>query len=106
MYKVLVDSDKYLLSYSALINPLEQHVHHMTSQILSILIDFFQTSVPFFDNFSHLQTFISLERENIFKVYNFYKTSPIPATQNVANRGRDNTNHKNKLVMMDTFPWQ
>ena len=41
MYKVLLDSDKYLLSYSTLINPLEPDVHHMMSQILSILIDFY-----------------------------------------------------------------
>ena len=51
MHKVLLDSDKYLLSYSTLINPLEPGVHHMTSQILSILIDFIQTSVPFFGSF-------------------------------------------------------
>ena len=41
MYKLVLDSDKYLLSYSALINPLEPDVHHMTSQILSIFIDFY-----------------------------------------------------------------
>ena len=43
MYKVLLDCDKYLLSYSALINPraLQPDVHHMRSQILSILIDFY-----------------------------------------------------------------
>ena len=41
MYKVLLDSDKYLQSYNAMINPLEPDVHHMTSQILSILIDFY-----------------------------------------------------------------
>ena len=41
MYKVLLDSEKYLLSYSAFINPHEPDVHHMTSQILSILIDFY-----------------------------------------------------------------
>ena len=41
MYKVLLDYDKYLLSYNALINPLEPNVHHITSQILSILIDFY-----------------------------------------------------------------
>ena len=41
MYKVLLDSDKYLLNYSALINLLEPDVHHMMSQILSILIDFY-----------------------------------------------------------------
>ena len=41
MYKVLLDSEKYLLSYSTSINPLEPDVHHMTSQILSIFIDFY-----------------------------------------------------------------
>ena len=41
MCKLLLDSDKYLLSYSALINPLEPDVHHMTSQIVSILTDFY-----------------------------------------------------------------
>ena len=41
MDKVLLDSNKYLLSYSTLINPLEPDVHHLTSQILSILIDFY-----------------------------------------------------------------
>ena len=41
MEKVLLDSDKYLLSYNILINPLEPHVHHLTSQILSILIGFY-----------------------------------------------------------------
>ena len=51
MYKVLLDSDKYLLSYNALINPLEPDVHQMTSQILSILIDFYPDLVPFFDHF-------------------------------------------------------
>ena len=40
MHKVSLDSGKYLLSYSTLINPLKPDVHHMTSQILSILIDF------------------------------------------------------------------
>ena len=33
MYKVLLDSSRYLLSYSTLINPLEPDVHHITSQI-------------------------------------------------------------------------
>ena len=41
MYKVLLDSDKYWLSYSAFINTHEPDVHHMTSQILAILIDFY-----------------------------------------------------------------
>ena len=41
MYKILLDSEKYLLSYSTFINPHEPVAHHMTSQILSILIDFY-----------------------------------------------------------------
>ena len=41
MYEVLLDSEKHLLSYSAFINPLVPDVHHMTSKILSILIDFY-----------------------------------------------------------------
>ena len=41
MYKILLDSEKYLLSYSAFTNPHGPDVHHMTSQILSILIDFY-----------------------------------------------------------------
>ena len=41
MYKVLLDSDKYLLSYSTLLNPLETEAYHLASQILSILIDFY-----------------------------------------------------------------
>ena len=40
--------DKYLLSYSTLINPLKPDAHHMMSQILSIFIDFTQTSAQFF----------------------------------------------------------
>ena len=40
--------DKYLLSYSALINPLELDVHHMMSQIVSIWLIFTQTYAPFF----------------------------------------------------------
>ena len=51
MYKVLLDSGKYLLSYSTFLNPLESDVYHMTSQILLILIDFTQTSVPLFRSF-------------------------------------------------------
>ena len=41
MYKVLIGSNKYILSYSALINAPEPDVHHMTSQTLSISIDFY-----------------------------------------------------------------
>ena len=36
MYKVLLDSERYLLSYSRFKYPLEPDVHHMTSQILSL----------------------------------------------------------------------
>ena len=68
MYEVLLDSEKYLLSYSALINPLEPDVHHMTPQILSILIDFTQTSVPFFRSFSpSLDVYNSGTRKDIKK---------------------------------------
>ena len=41
MYKISPDSEKYLLSYGAFINPHGPDAHHMTSQILSILIDFY-----------------------------------------------------------------
>ena len=54
MYKVLLDFEKYLLTYCAFINPHEPDVHHMTSQILSILIDFILDRaffVPFFRPF-------------------------------------------------------
>ena len=71
MYKVLLDSDKYFLSYSTLINPLEPDVHHMMSQILPILIDFLPRSLyHFFDHFSNLQTFITLERERYQETVN------------------------------------
>ena len=52
MYKVLLDSNKYLLSCRRFINPLEPDVHNMTLQILSILIDFTQTAAPLFQSFS------------------------------------------------------
>ena len=48
MYKVLLYSDKYLLSYSVLI---------VTSQILSILIDFFPDLYNFVDHFPHFSHF-------------------------------------------------
>ena len=51
MCKILLDFSKYLLNYSRFVNPLEPDVHHMTSQILPILIDFTQTSVPLFQSF-------------------------------------------------------
>ena len=51
MYKVLLDSDKYLLSYSTLINLLKPDVHHMTSQISSILIDFYPDLCTIFRSF-------------------------------------------------------
>ena len=52
LYKVLLDSDMYLLSYSTLINPLEPDVHHLTSQILSISIDFYPDLCTIFRSFS------------------------------------------------------
>ena len=39
MYKVLLDFDTCLQSYYTFINALEPDIHHMTSQILSVLID-------------------------------------------------------------------
>ena len=41
-FKVSNDLDKYLLRYSIFNDCLEQDAHDMTSQILSILIDFTQ----------------------------------------------------------------
>ena len=68
MYKVLLDSEKYLLSYSAFINPHEPDVHHMTSQILSIWLISTQTSVPFFQSFSRsLNLYNSRTRKDIKK---------------------------------------
>ena len=46
-----VDSDKYLLSYSTLINPLEPDVHNITSQILSVLIEFYPDLCTIFQSF-------------------------------------------------------
>ena len=45
------DSGKYLLSCGIFISSLQQDVYDMTSQNLSILIDFTQTSVPIFQSF-------------------------------------------------------
>ena len=49
-FKVSNSSDKYLPRHSIMKDCLESDVHHMTSQILSILIDFIQDRtffVPF-----------------------------------------------------------
>ena len=51
MHTVLLDSDRYLLSYSTFTNPFELDVHHMTSQISSISTGFTQTSESFFRSF-------------------------------------------------------
>ena len=56
-FKVSNDSDKYLPRHSVFKDCLESDVHHMTSQILSILINFIQDRalfVPFFGRFSNL----------------------------------------------------
>ena len=50
-FKVSNDSDKYLPRHSIVNDCSESDVHHMTSQTLSILIDFIQDRaffVPFF----------------------------------------------------------
>ena len=68
MYKVLLDSEKYLLSYSAFINPHEPDVHHMTSEILSILIDFYPDLCTLFQLFSRsLKLYNSGTRKDIKK---------------------------------------
>ena len=68
MYKVLLDSEKYLLSYSAFINPQEPDVHHMTSQILLILIDFYPDLCTIFQSFSrYLNLYNSGTRKDIKK---------------------------------------
>ena len=54
LYRVLLDYGKFLLSYGIIINSFHPDVHHMTPQILSISIDFTQTSVPFFGRFSNI----------------------------------------------------
>ena len=41
MYKVLLDFESIYWAYCAFINPHKPDVYHMTSQILSILIDFY-----------------------------------------------------------------
>ena len=46
-----IDPDKYLLSYSLFISSLQPDVRDMMSKILSILIDFTQTSAPFLQLF-------------------------------------------------------
>ena len=56
-FKVSNDSDKYLPRHSAIKDCLESDVHHMTSRILSILIDFIQDRaffVPFLGHFTNL----------------------------------------------------
>ena len=49
---------------------LESDVHHMTPQVLSILIDFIPDRaffVPFFRPFANLKTLITLELETILR---------------------------------------
>ena len=68
MYKVLLDSETYLLSYSAFINPHEPDVHHMTSQIVSILIDFYPDLCTIFSViFTILKLYNSGTRKDIKK---------------------------------------
>ena len=56
-FKVSNDLDNYLLRHSIFKDCLASDVHHMTSQFLSILIDFIQDGaffLPFFGRFSNL----------------------------------------------------
>ena len=50
MYKVLLDSDKYLLSYSTLINPIERDVHHLMSQISNAIKQCFSVLSTVFEH--------------------------------------------------------
>ena len=65
-FKVSNDSDKHLSRHSIIKDCLESDVHHTTSQILSILIDFIQGRA-FFGSFSNLKTLITLELEMILR---------------------------------------
>ena len=56
-FKVSNDADKYLPRHSVIKDCLESDVHHMTSQILSILLDFIQDHaffISFFCCFTNL----------------------------------------------------
>ena len=69
-FKVSNNSDKYLPGHSIMKNCSESDVHHMTSQILSILIDFIHNRaffVPFIGSFSNLYTLITLELTTILR---------------------------------------
>ena len=69
--KILNDLNKYLLRYSIFKDYLESDVHDLTSQILSILIDFTQDRtvicIIFLNLFSRLLTLIALELEEILR---------------------------------------
>ena len=52
VFKVSNDLDKYLPTHSIIKDCLESDVHHMTSQILLILIDFIQDLALFVPLFS------------------------------------------------------
>ena len=100
MYKVLLGSDEYLLSYSIFINSLQPDVHEMTSQTLSIFIDLPGPLYHFFDRSANLQTLIIsqsiptgyipratpgkifFERVNPGHPGNFFSLIPCPETKN------------------------
>ena len=67
MYKVLLYSDGCLPSFSTFINPLEPDVHHMMSQILSILIDLSTPLYHFLVVFKSLKVNNSGTRKDIKK---------------------------------------
>ena len=69
--KVSDDLDKYLPRHSMFKDCLESDVHHMTSQILSVLIDFIQDGaffVPFFRSvFKYLKAITDGSRDLHFQ---------------------------------------
>ena len=67
MYNVLLDSGKYLLSYSTLINPLKRDVHYIKSQILLILIDFYPDLYHFLIIFPIFKPFYNSETRKDIK---------------------------------------
>ena len=69
-FKVSSDLHKYLPRHSIFKDCLESDVHHMTSQILSILIDFIQDRaffVPFFRSFYQSLNINNSETRNDIK---------------------------------------
>ena len=64
LWKVSFGSDEVLMSYYLFMFSSHQHVQHMTSQILLILIDLLAT---FWSEITLLQTFVTLDLEEILR---------------------------------------